>query len=821
MTSIAADMAPPATSAEEVDACIASGCYGQALATIRHGLAARPHDGALLSAQASTLFAWGRFREAREAYQPVIAQGMAGAQSWLEAAWLQDSIGRFGEAEAWMRKAVAMDPDNVAAHLGLASVLQRLGRFDEAIALCIAAAKRWPDDARFALCIGQCHLRQGKPAQAESQFRRALDSKPEQPTIWINLGKSLRLQERHTEALETFDRAMALASKGGEPVDAFLEVATEYQLMGQNDIAASVLEENLAREPAIEGYRAYSEVLLASGRFDEGWHHYEARWLLEPLVSTRAAPSVPEWNGQDLSGRTVLLRVEQGFGDVIMALRYAPAIKALGATVLLGRFSDLAYGFAGIDRVLDEAVATTPVDYCIAVMSLPRIFAANASTIPAEVPYLRVDAARVEAWRKRLPGDGRFRVGLAWAGSPLHPWDRYRSMTLHDLSPLWDADGVRFVSLQKGATAEDARTLSARPDIVNLGQELVDLADTAAVVSQLDLVVCVDTAVAHLAGALGKPVWVMVAQPSDWRWMKEREDSPWYPMMRLFRQRKPGDWPEVVARLKHGLHQCLHEDAGSHASTATRPARSPPLKPKPALARLSPGHKPGFTAVAGTRVGIVQYFPDEPFVGDSISWYGEYLQPRLDLLRRLIGPGATLMEVGAGTGVHALYLAAAVGSAGHVFLYEAQPLRRRVLRQNLAANRVGSVTLMRRMLGATSEADDRSCETVDDLHLQELRLLKINEAVPALAVLTGAKNTLWRLRPLLCVAVPDPGVLNGLAAVARDLGYRSWRVDTPLFNSDNFNRRSDDIFDGKAASALLASPEESEIDLPREQCIEI
>jgi len=225
--------------------------------------------------------------------------------------------------------------------------------------------------------------------------------------------------------------------------------------------------------------------------------------------------------------------------------------------------------------------------------------------------------------------------------------------------------------------------------------------------------------------------------------------------------------------------------------------------------------------VAGTRVGIVQYFPDEPFVGDSISWYGEYLQPRLDLLRRLIKPGATLMEVGTGVGVHALHLAAAAGSAGHVFLYEAQPLRRRVLRQNLAANRVGSVTLMRRMLGATSEADDRSCETVDDLHLQELRLLKINEAVPALAVLTGAKNTLWRLRPLLCVAVPDPGVLNGLAAVARDLGYRSWRVDTPLFNSDNFNRRSDDIFDGKAASALLASPEESEIDLPREQCIEI
>jgi len=821
MTSIAADMAPPGTSATEVDACIASGCYGQALATIRHGLAARPHDGALLSAQASTLFAWGRFREAREAYQPVIAQGIASAQSWLEAAWLQDSIGQHGEAEAWMRKAVAMDPDNGEAHLGLASVLRRLGRFDEAIALCVAAAKRWPDDARFALCIGQCHLRQGKPAQAESQFRRVLDSEPEQPTIWINLGKSLRLQERHTEALEALQRAMVLASSGDEPVDAFLEVATEYQLLGQNEMAATVLEGGLARHPAVEGYRAYAEVLLASGRFQEGWHHYEARWLLEPLVSTRAGPSVPEWNGQDLSGRIVLLRVEQGFGDVIMALRYAPAIKALGATVVLGRFSDLARGFAGIDRVLDEATPSLPVDYFISVMSLPRVFATDAESIPFEAPYLRADPIRVEKWRQRLPSDRRLRVGFAWAGSPLHPWDRYRSMTLHDLSPLWDADGVRFVSLQKGATAEDARTLSARPDIVNLGQELVDLADTAAVVSQLDLVVCVDTAVAHLAGALGKRVWVMVAQPSDWRWMKEREDSPWYPTMRLFRQRRPGDWPEVVERLKHALHQCLHEDAGYHASTATHPARSTSLKPKPALARLSPGHKPGFTAVAETRVGILQYFPDEPFVGDSISWYGEYLQPRLDLLRRLIRPGASLMEVGAGTGVHALYLAAATGPTGRVFLYEAQPLRRRVLRQNLAANRVGNVTLMKRMLGATSEADDRSCETVDDLHLQSLQLLKINEAVPALAVLTGAKDTLWRLRPLLCVAVPDPGALSGLAAVARDFGYRSWRVDTPLFNSDNFNRRTDDIFDGKTASALLAVPEEIEIDLPLDGCVEL
>ena len=657
--------------------------------------------------------------------------------------------------------------------------------------------------------------------EAEARLRHVVNAEPGRAIGWMNLGIALRAQQRHAEAIEAFERAVDISSKTGDAVDAFVELATEYQLTGQNERAVTALEAHLAGQPSVEGYRAYAEVLLASGRLAEGWQHHEARWLVEPLLSTRLGPACPTWNGQDLSGKTVLLRVEQGFGDVIMALRYARFIQALGAEVVLGRFSDLAYGFAGVDRILPENASPQEFDFYIPVMSLPRVFGTDLGSIPAEVPYLHPEPARVEKWRKRLAGDGEIQVGLSWAGRPTHPWDKYRSMALSSLAPLWAVEGVRFVSLQKGAAAGDAQALAAMPLLVDLGPELEDFADTAAVISQLDIVICVDTAIAHLAGALGKPVWVMLAQPSDWRWMQDREDTPWYPTMRLFRQQRPGDWPDVVARVKAALEQRMRESSADTAGSAQPPAKSAPLRPKPTLARLAPGHKPGFCAVAETRVGIVQYFPDEPIIGDSVDWYGEYLQPQLDLIERLVGPGATLLEAGAGVGVHALHLAAAIGPGGRLLAYESRPLHRRVLRQNLAANRVANVTLMKRTLGATGEGVDLGCETVDELHLDQLRLLKTGEAAPAGELLAGAADTLWRLRPLLFVAARDKDDLEERSLQVKDFGYRCWKIETPLFNPANFNRRENDIFAGAATSALLAIPEEIDADLPLAGCPEL
>ena len=393
---------------------------------------------------------------------------------------------------------------------------------------------------------------------------------------------------------------------------------------------------------------------------------------------------------------------------------------------------------------------------------------------------------------------------------------------------------MTFVSLQKGDAAAEADVWSSELDWLDVGPELEDFSDTAAVISQLDLVICVDTAVAHLAGALGKPVWAMVAQPADFRWLEGREDSPWYPTMRLFRQSQRDDWTDVIERVKVALEERVREGPNAKAAEmnpASKPVSAAP-QPLGTLAGLKAGQRPGLSAVAETRVGILQYLPDEPMVGDAIGWYGEYLQPQLDLLARIVRPGATMMEVGAGVGAHAVFLGTLLGEAGHLFLYESRPVPQRILRQNLAANRVSNVTLMRRALGSQGEGGGTAgvagsaaamptTETLDELQLERLDWLKVNESVAALDVLAGASETLWRLRPRLFLAAADEATLGELAQRTREFSYRCWRMETPLFNPQNFNRRETDIFDGGSALALLAIPEEIEVDVALDECIEI
>jgi hypothetical protein len=394
------------------------------------------------------------------------------------------------------------------------------------------------------------------------------------------------------------------------------------------------------------------------------------------------------------------------------------------------------------------------------------------------------------------------------------------------LRPILEVSGVGFVSLQKGAVAETGGAVPVGVDWIDVGPELEDFSDTAAVISQLDLVICVDTAVAHLAGALGKPVWVMVAQPADFRWLEGREDSPWYPTMRLFRQSRRDDWTDVVARVKAALEAQVREGPAVMPAKTSVKAVTSAVLPWTSPAQLKVGHRPGMSAVAETRVGILQYLPDEPIVGDAIGWYGEYLQPQLDLLARIVRPGATMMEVGAGVGAHAVFLGRLLGEAGHLFLYESRPVLQRILRQNLAANGVSNVTVMRRTLGSQGEGEGSeiampTTETLDELQLERLDWLKVDASVAALDVLAGASETLWRLRPLLFLAVPDEQGLHGLAERAREFSYRCWRMETALFNPQNFNRRETDIFAGAKATALLAIPEEIDVDIALDKCIEI
>ena len=285
---------------------------------------------------------------------------------------------------------------------------------------------------------------------------------------------------------------------------------------GRTDDALRLYERRLPSRPGPAGHNDYAFALLTVGRFAEGWHQYEFRWTRPPLLDLRAGFNRPVWHGQDLRGKTILLRAEQGFGDVIQFVRYAPLVKALGATVLLqvrAGLERLASGFDGIDRVLDRDQGLPNFDFYINLPSMPRVFGTELASIPADVPYVSADLAAIERWRPELSGRDTLKVGIAWAGSPTHLRDAKRSIALAALSPVCGVAGVTFVSLQKGDAAAEADALSSEVDWVNVGPKLEDFSDTAAVISQLDLVICVDTAVAHLAGALGKPVWVMVPQP--------------------------------------------------------------------------------------------------------------------------------------------------------------------------------------------------------------------------------------------------------------------------------------------------------------------
>jgi hypothetical protein len=357
---------------------------------------------------------------------------------------------------------------------------------------------------------------------------------------------------------------------------------------------------------------------------------------------------------------------------------------------------------------------------------------------------------------------------------------------------------------------------------VNLGSELDDFGTTAAVIESLDLVICVDTSVAHLAGAMAKPVWVLLAKPSDFRWMEDREDSPWYPTMRLFRQKERGVWSDVIERVREALMEQVR--SGSPALWVKKPfVALKPALPQNWIAGVTklPGHRPGFSAVAETRGGLLQYLPDEPFVGDALAWYGEYLQLQIDFLERVVVPGSTVLEVGAGIGAHALALAQMVGAEGHLMLYEDDAGKRRILGQNLGLHKISQVTVMRRRLGQQREVESGERErpeqeTLDDLQLERLDWIKINDSGRLEGVIGGGSETLWRLRPKLMLSGMDQMHVKQLAITVKDYGYRCWENDTPLYNPENFNRRESSIFGSQFVPMLLAIPEEIDIDIDLE-----
>lgn len=473
-----------------------------------------------LKEEGQALLEKGAFQEALVALRAACAQDPQDAEAWYLLAGAQGRTGAFADAEASCRRAVALNPGFAIAHYRLANALDAQGHHEEAL----------------------------------GSYRRALELEPGLAQAWNNLGVALMALTRPDEAEQAYRRALALAT--GDP-DIHTNLA--LALIGQNRVRESLAPLAAALEIGPEHVEAHWTLALAwllLGELERGWALYDWRWRRPG----KALPDVskPLWDGGPLQGKTILLHHEQGFGDTVQFLRYLPRLKAMGATTVVrcqAPLKRLLTTARGIDRLVSDVDPVPAFDVHLPLGSLPGRLGTTLGSIPARVSYLDVPqgaGSRVcEVIRSHRAAR---KVGVVWAGNPAHANDRNRSCPAVLFRPLTGLGDVAVFSLQKGH-GRLPDPAYAELGITDLAPLLEDFADTAAAIRALDLVVTVDTSVAHLAGALGHPVWVLLAFAPDWRWMLERADSPWYPTMRLFRQPHWGDWDtvghQVVAALRH------------------------------------------------------------------------------------------------------------------------------------------------------------------------------------------------------------------------------------------------------------------------------
>ncbi len=389
------------------------------------------------------------------------------------------------------------------------------------------------------------------------QLRSAVALDANIPEAWANLGNELSNDFQYDEAMDCYQRALKLRP---DFADAHCNLGALLQkTLPTLDPAIAAYEKAIAIEPNFAlAHWDLGLALLLRGDYARGLPEYEWRWRTETVVVPRKFPQ-PHWDGGDLGGRTILLHAEQGFGDTIHMARYVPLVAARGGKVILEcqpPLRRIMQGLSGAQQVVAAGEHLPAFDVHCPLLTLPLVFRTTAQTIPASVPYVRADRELARQWSERLPPEsGHPLVGLVWAGRPENKNDRNRSMRLADFAPLAAVKNARFVNLQLGPAADQIRRSPARLELLDFTSDLRDFADTAALVANLDLVIAVDTAVAHLAGALAKPIWILIPTMPDWRWMLDREDSPWYPTMRIFRQKTRGDWSDVMDRVKHELEK--------------------------------------------------------------------------------------------------------------------------------------------------------------------------------------------------------------------------------------------------------------------------
>jgi Tfp pilus assembly protein PilF len=506
----------------------------------------------------------GHAAAAAAAYGEVLAFAPGHADALHLLGLVRHQDGDPAAARRLIDQAIAVRPDVAAYHASLAAVLLAAGDGAAAEAAADQACRLAPDQAEPYLARGTVRARAGRLQAAGDDFRQALVCRPEAPEALNNLGAVLLRAGDLEAAAAALDKAIARRPGNAGQLTNLGLVRREQGRLAE---ARLLFDAAVAADPAQATARANRALaLLQAGEWVEGWAEYEWRWQAEGFGSDRPAFAALAWDGSDPAGLTLLLCGEQGYGSVIQFVRYAPLVAARDARVIVECQPPLADLFrrslTGPDGSVAEVIARgqplPDFDRYAPLMSLPHLLGTTLATVPATVPYLRADPSAVADWQHRFAARGqRRRVGLAWAGHPGHGNDHNRSLPVAVaadlLAPLLAAHPeVDWISLQVGEAAAVAAALKPQ-GLIDVGDRLADFAATAALIEALDLVIAVDTAVAHLAGALAKPTWLLLPSVGEWRWLVDRDDTPWYPTMQVFRQRASGDWRELLDRLARRL----------------------------------------------------------------------------------------------------------------------------------------------------------------------------------------------------------------------------------------------------------------------------
>jgi FkbM family methyltransferase len=704
---------------------------------------------------------------------------MATAAETLQQGWRIHQSGDFAGAERMYRAVLQADANNANAwcYLGIACYDQ--DRFDEAVA----------------------------------SYQRAIQIQPQFPIAYNNLGNTLRMQKRLTEALACFDEA--LRQQPGY-VNAHKNKGTALVWEGRLDEALESYGQALQLAPEdAETHKNLGVIRLLKGQFAEGWREYRWRWRTKEMTPPKY--DRPQWDGSSLDGKTILLVAEQGLGDTIHFIRYGGVLKQRYTCrvvvachrPLLALMADC----SGLDALVAIDEPPPAFDVFCPLLDVPGVLGEDLQRTPGQVPYLSARPELVEQWRERLSVYGGLKIGIAWQGNPKYPADRMRSFPLSALEPLGRLHGIQLFSLQRDAGVEQLDALAGRLDIVPLGQELDRttgaFVETAAVLKNLDLVITPDTAVAHVAGALGVPLWLALSNVPHWPWLLDREDTPWYPTARLFRQHAGADWTSVFERMAEQL-------------VADKPA----VRPKEfAEFRVADC---GANRLTRTRHGLMIYNRHDSYIGRSVERYGEFSEGECDLLRQMVRPGQVVVEAGANIGAHTLVLSQLVGPAGRVYAFEPQRVVFQILCGNLALNgclnvvcremalgdqpgqlRVPPVDYQRENnFGGVALRRDDAGEpvpviTLDSLDLPACHFLKADVEGMELSVLRGAEQTLRRHRPLLYVENDRQASSAALIEYLQSLEYDLYWHLPPLFNPRNHFRNGQNEFPNIVSANML------------------